>query len=317
MAIEIIQAGVLTTLQDLGRSGYRAQGVVLSGAMDGFAHRVANWLVGNDENQPTLEITMGGLEIVFHEPALIALGGFGVRAFLNQSPMDCWKSTAVQPRDRLKVMYAGYGCRSYLAVAGGWQISEVLGSYSTYASAGWGGFRGRALRKGDQIAFTPKPSPQASWSIASSALPEYSSNPKVRVIEGPEWDWFTQESQRHWLEENHSVLPQSNRMGYRLKAALERSHTGELLSTAVSPGTLQVLPDGNLVLLMNDAPATGGYPRIAQVIEADLCICAQLTTGNEVRFVRISAAEAEEIYVSSHQHLQLLKQSIFQRLYAN
>lgn len=320
MAAEILQPGMLTTIQDLGRSGHRSQGVVLSGAADGFAHRISNWLVGNDERQATLEITMGGLEILFHQATIVALSGYGIQAFLNNSSIDCWRSIRVRANDRLKTVYIGHGSRSYLAVAGGWQVPMVLGSFSTYASAGWGGFEGRALRKGDVLAFSNPAFTKkinTSFSIAPAGLPAYSSSPAIRIIKGPEWHWCTNESQHQFLNTTHAVLPQSNRMGYRLNARMLRSYGGELLSTAVSPGTLQVLPDGNLVLMMNDAPATGGYPRLAQVIEADLCLCAQLIPTNKIQFVAIGPDEAEEIYVSYHQQLHQLKQSIFQRLYAN
>lgn len=317
MAAELIQPGMLTTVQDLGREHYRAQGVVLSGAADGFAHRAANWLVGNHENLPTLEVSLGGLELVFQQATVVAVTGYGVQASLDTLAIDCWKPIPIRAGNRLKITYRGIGSRSYLAVAGGWEVPCVLGSYSTYASAGWGGFQGRALRKGDLLRFPPPPHLHLGFSIASSALPAYSATPVIRVMKGPEWDWFTPESQHQFLEETLLILPQSNRMGYRLQAQMQRLQNKELLSTAVSPGTIQGLPDGHLVLMMNDAPATGGYPRVAQVVEADLCLCGQLVPGNRIRFVAVTPAEAEEIYVSYQQRLQLLKQRIFQRLHAN
>lgn len=318
MSIHVVQPGILTLLQDMGRPGYRAQGVVVSGAMDRFAHQVVNWLAGNKDDRATLEVTLGGLQLLFEETALIAIGGYGIRAFIDNVPVDCWRPLQVMARSLLQLQYTGTGCRSYVAIHGGWQAPLLLNSYSTYLPAGWGGYEGRALKKGDILQAAPGAgfSPAAiNWSVAASALPAYSSQPVIRAIQGPEWLDFTAESREAFYYHPHAVLPQSNRMGYRLEAAMKKTHAGELLSTAVCAGTIQVLPDGNLVLMMNDAPATGGYPRIAQVIEADLSYCAQLVSGAGIQFIPVSPEAAEEVYLAYRHQMRELQQYITNRLY--
>jgi antagonist of KipI len=320
MAVRVIHPGVFTTVQDLGRHGYRVQGVVTGGAMDTVAHQVTNWLAGNDGSLATLEVTMGGLQLLFETDTWIAVGSYGCTVILNNEPAGCWRPLQVSAGSILQLHYEGNGCRSYIAIHGGWDVPVLLNSRSTYLPARWGGYEGRALLKGDVLQAGSSAGfagTQSRWSVALSALPTCSHHPVVRVLQGPEWKWFSKNSRQQFITEALPVLPQSNRMGYRLQAAMQREQLQELLSTAVSPGTIQALPDGNLVLLMNDAPATGGYPRIAQVITPDLPLCAQLVSGNTLRFETISVAQAEEIYLTYHQQLQDLQQQISKRLYGH
>ncbi|PQA59653.1 hypothetical protein C5O19_08475 [Siphonobacter curvatus] len=318
MIARVVKAGVLTTVQDLGRAGYRSQGVVVGGAMDGFAHRISNSLVGNSAEWATLEVTFGGLELYFEAESWIAITGHGVAVRIDGTEADCWRPLRIAAGSRLQLAYTGQGCRSYVAIRGGWQVPEVLGSYSTYLPAGWGGYEGRALRTGDVLTYgqnLPPLHPSLNWSLAPAALPAYQTHPTVRVIRGPEWGFFTPESQRAFSRQSHEVLPQSNRMGYRLEARMQKLRTTELLSTAVTAGTIQVLPDGNLVVLMNDAPTTGGYPRIAQVIEPDLSVMAQLVRGNQVQFSLLSPEQAEDKYVQYQEFTRNLEETLVQRLH--
>lgn len=318
MAVQVLQPGILTTLQDLGRTGFRSQGVVCSGAMDTFAHNTANWLAGNETDCATLEITMGSLQLLFEQDCHIAVTGPGIQVFINNHPVNCWQPLHISSGNNLHIQYTGKGCRAYLAVYGGWKTEPVLNSYSTYLPAGWGGYKGRSLLKGDLLLLN-KISPgsllQKRWSIAPAALPFYSTQPQVRVVKGAEWELFTDESKTLLLQKAHPVLPQSNRMGYRLQCSLKRISAGEMLSAAVCPGTIQALPDGNMVLLMRDSPATGGYPRIGQVLEADLSLPAQLVSGNTIRFKEVSPDEAEEIYLNYQTQMGQLKTHILNRLY--
>lgn len=302
----------------MGRTGFRAEGVVSGGAMDSFAHQVSNWLACNETDCASLEITMGGLQLYFDETRWIALAGCGVQAFINDIPADCWRPLQVQAGSILKIQYNGNGCRSYLAINGGWKVKKLLDSYSTYLPAGWGGYEGRALKKGDQLFADEKSAESckpARWAVARSALLPYKNNCVVRIIEGAEWHRFTQESRNHIHQDYFPVLPQSNRMGYRLQSNMQKSNTAEMLSTAVCAGTIQALPDGNMVLLMKDAPTTGGYPRIAQVVESDISLIAQLVTGNNIRFTPVSIAQAEEIYLTYQEQMHKLKEFITNRLY--
>jgi antagonist of KipI len=320
MAVRVVHPGVFTTVQDLGRNGYRMQGVVTGGAMDTVAHQVANWLVGNAGSLATLEVTMGGLQLFFEADTWIAVGSYGCTLLLNKEPAGCWRLLQVKAGSSLQLQYNGNGCRSYVAIRGGWEVPLLLNSRSTYLPARWGGYEGRALQKGDLLetgAAAAFAGAQPGWSVALSALPACNAHPVVRVLQGPEWKWFSKNSRQQFTTQALPVLPQSNRMGYRLQAAMQREKTQELLSTAVCPGTIQALPDGNLVLLMNDAPATGGYPRIAQVIIPDLPLCAQLVSAHTIRFETITLAQAEEIYLTYQQQLQDLQQQIIKRLHSH
>lgn len=318
MAAHVLQPGILTTLQDLGRTGFRSQGVVCSGAMDDFAHNTANWLAGNETDCATLEITMGGLQLLFEQDSHIAVTGYGIQVFINGQPADCWRSLIVSAGSSLQIQYTGSGCRSYLSVYGGWKTEAVLNSYSTYLPAGWGGYQGRPLKKGDHLLVNKTTSRnflKERWSLSPNTIPSYSTQPAVRVITGAEWDLFTNNSQTSFLRNTHPVLPQSNRMGYRLKCCLQKTSAHEILSGAVCPGTIQALPDGNMVLLMRDGPATGGYPRIGQVLETDLSLVAQLVAGNAIRFTEVSLVQAEEIYLNYQAQMGKLKTHILNRLY--
>lgn len=318
MAVQVLQAGILTTLQDVGRFGHRAQGVVTGGAMDSFAHQVSNWLAGNADDCATLEITMGGLQLIFEEKSWIALTGNGFNAFINDTPVNNWSPLLIQAQSLLKIQYTGKGCRAYLAINGGWKADFLLNSYSTYLPGGWGGYKGRPIKKGDRLEYCVTSSSLFKahrWTIAPSALLPYGDNCLIRVTEGPEWNLFTNDSKNEFNQSWLSILPQSNRMGYRLHSNIRRTHSGEILSTAVCPGTIQVLPDGNLVLLMKDAPATGGYPRIAQVVETDIPLIAQMITGNSLRFTTVTLRQAEEIYLTYQQKMQKLQEYITNRLY--
>ncbi|BAV09721.1 antagonist of KipI [Filimonas lacunae] len=319
MKVTVIQPGILTTVQDTGRIGYKSQGVVTGGALDGFAHRVSNWLVGNEETCATLEITMGGLQLLFEEKGWVAVGGHGVKVFINNKPVDCWRTLAMPAGGVLKIQYTGTGCRSYLAVQGGWEVPLVLNSFSTYLPAGWGGYQGRPLKKEDILntgAVKKAVLYSGNWAIAASTILPYAASVVVRAMHGPEWLQFTHDSRALFFDNPLPVLPQSNRMGYRVAAKMKKSVAGEMLSTAVCAGTIQALPDGNMVIMMNDGPTTGGYPRLAQVVEPDIALCAQLLPGNTIEFKHVNIETAEEIYLNYQKQMEELKQYIFKRLYA-
>ncbi|MEI8089811.1 MAG: 5-oxoprolinase subunit PxpB [Opitutaceae bacterium] len=305
-ALRVLQAGMWTTVQDLGRVGQRAAGVPLSGAMDLFAARVANLLVGNAENAAVLELTLLGPEIEFLSDGWIALTG------AQFSGCASWRPLMVRAAQRIKFGAATKGCRGYLALAGGIEVAPVLGSRSTYGRAGLGGWQGRALQAGDVLPMGAAFREVADrWSIDSRIIPNYGSAAIVRVALGAQAGEFADT----WLKNEFRVTPLSDRMGMRLAGtALERTKDVDLLSSAVAPGTVQVPPNGQPIVLLADAQTIGGYPQLAHVIGVDLPLLAQLRPGDSVRFQVISIEEAQERWLAREQMLAKLRAGLAQKI---
>ncbi|XID94575.1 biotin-dependent carboxyltransferase family protein [Paenibacillaceae bacterium WGS1546] len=307
----ILKPGLLTTVQDSGRYGSQKYGVIVGGAMDAFALRIANALVGNADNEAALEITMIGPEIYFPEPALISICGGDLSPVLNGREAPLWRTVYVPEGGRLGFGPIKRGCRAYLAVAGGVDVPVRMGSRSTYLRAGIGGMEGRALQAGDRLpigrpsegsrrladllAEDAREEPAFSgWSVAPELLPSYSANPTVRAIAGQELELFDEADAERFFQEAYTVRSESDRMGYRLSGAeLGLREKRELVSSAVTFGTVQVPPDGQPIVLMADRQTTGGYPKIAQVASVDLPLLAQTNLGGKIRFQAVSLKEAQ------------------------
>lgn len=307
MEMKIIRGGMLTTVQDLGRAGVRGAGVPRGGAMDAFALRLANLLVGNVESAAALEMTLVGAEVEFLGDALVAVTG------ADMGGMEPWQPHVVAAGTRLKFGAAKSGCRSYLAVAGGVDVAPVLGGRGTYLRAGLGGFEGRALRDGDRLRLGLAQAGRAGdhWRIDRRLLPAYSAAPTVRVLRGAQADEFAGQ----WWQQEFTVSVQSDRMGIRLEGdRLARSDGSELISRAVLPGTIQVPADGQPIALMADAQTLGGYPQLAQVITVDLPLLAQVRPGDKVRFVETTLSEAHRLWLAREHALSLLHEGLGQKL---
>ncbi|MDX5418753.1 MAG: biotin-dependent carboxyltransferase family protein [Hymenobacteraceae bacterium] len=329
MSIEILKPGLLTTIQDLGRYRHQKEGIIVSGAMDTFALRVANMLVGNTQHQAALEITLTGPTIRFTEDQLIALTGADLSPALNGESVKMWRPLFVKLGSTLEFREPKSGCRMYLAVSGGFAIPEVMGSFATYLKAGIGGFKGRALQAGDLI---PCQAPTSSgmelfkkaegptqvhghmsttWTPDPQRYPNYQPNPTIRAIKGPEYELFSETAKERIWSERFQVSVQSDRMGYRLQGvSLYLEEQTELISSAVAFGTVQVPPDGQPIVLMADHQTTGGYPRIAQVISADLPILAQVVPGQTIQLEEVTLEEAHQLYIRQEQNLELLARAI-------
>ncbi|TBL78682.1 biotin-dependent carboxyltransferase family protein [Paenibacillus thalictri] len=333
MSIHVRKPGMLTTLQDLGRWGLQRYGVIVGGAMDSFAHRAAQLLVGNAGTEASLEMTVTGAHLVFEQPALIAICGAEMNPQADGQPVPMWRPVYVREGTVLQFGAARLGCRCYLAVAGGFDVPPVMNSQSTYIRAGLGGFRGRALQPGDKLEVKPASqlagmiagrlsgclqgasSAAASWSVTREMIPPYEANPTVRIISGAQYESFTAESKSRLTAQPYVVQPQSDRMGYRLAGPpLQLAVNKEMISEPVTFGTVQVPPDGQPIVLMADRQTTGGYPKAAQVITADLPLLAQLQMGGAVRFKMVDLHEAQEELLISEFNMNVLKKSIRMQL---
>ena len=313
MNIIVRSAGFLTSVQDLGRTGFRQSGVSVGGALDSHALRVANALVGNDDNAAGIEATLGTLRLQFNDERVVAWcgGAFAVR--INGEDLPPGHAGLVGKDEELTMVAPNGGGRAWLAISGGIGVPPVLGSRSTDLRGNFGGHEGRALRDGDELAVGVKErrfeiadeerrrfQTAAPWVSEWSAPTPWAATAHrdgfVRIVRGTHWDRFTPEAQSSLVTNSFAVTADSDRMGARLDGPeLERIDATDLLSEAVAPGTLQVPPNGKLILLLGDCQTVGGYPKIAHVISVDLPIAAQLWPGDAVRFREVSLAEAQDL----------------------
>lgn len=325
MKISIIKPGLLSTIQDMGRYRYLSQAVPVSGAMDELAHRLANKAVGNDDNNATIEFTYADASFKTETPVLISYSGDGAFLVYNNELMPAEKPLFFPAGSVIKLIHNEIGVRTYLAIAGGWDVPDVMESKSTYLTAAFGGFKGRALQKADVLIsgtllsevsngilnhLIERSLTYPNWRISrESLLPE--NRQTIRVVLANEISWFDATSIISFLTNSYTINRRSNRMGYHLLGKpLVRKVKKELLSTAVTPGVIQVTGSGDLVILMADCQTTGGYPRIAHVAAVDLPLCAQLKPGETIHFSEISRDEAETLYLEREHDLSLITTAI-------
>ena len=310
---EVIQPGLLTTVQDLGRYGYQQYGVPVSGAMDNYALRVANLLLGNNEEEACLEITLLGLKLRVLEDTVVAITGADLSPLLNNSSLPMWQAVAVSRGDKLSFPWPKRGCRSYLAVAGGIDVPRVMGSRSTYIKSHLGGHEGRPLRAGDQLK-SNKVSPRIlGRKLPSPYIPEYRNQSELRVILGPQDDHFTERGIHTFLCSEYTVSTEADRVGYRLHGpCIEHKAGADIVSDAIPLGAVQVPGNGLPIVLLADRQTTGGYTKIATVITADIPKLAQAKPEDKVRFVQITEEEAHLFLKEYEQTIHTLKHWIQQ-----
>lgn len=323
MSLHIIKHGLLDTLQDTGRYGYQHLGVNPGGVMDHTAMHVANVLAGNNPSETVIEMHFPAAEIAFEETALIALAGADIFASVEGTTVPIHTPVMIQKGNVLHFGKKENGARIYLAVYGGFAADEWLGSCSTHTKVKAGGFNGRALQKNDCIAFKEKQQPVLTadhpvqifpWRANVSGL--YARN-SFRFIPGNEY-WSLDETGRHKLEGEDFIISRENdRMGYRLSGvSLQLAKATEMISTAVTRGSMQLLPDGQLIILMADHQTTGGYPRIGHIISADISSLAQMQAGDKFALEQVTLAEAENLLVKQQMDLQQLQNACNFRLQA-
>lgn len=303
--IKIVQPGILSTIQDLGRPSHRQIGVTASGAMDPLALQAANILAGNNRNEAVIEIALGGIEIHFLHDTVFALTGTNINATLDGSPIPGWWVQQAYAGQVLKSTPVGEGMYAYLAIAGGLAIEPVLGSVSTDSKGGFGGFRGRALKAGDQLPLkhgAQEISINRGFGFNTQKIDLLETDNLIRIIPAAEWDNNDSSMQQSFLDSEWRIQPDSNRIGYRLAGpTIEAMKKVELFSHGILPGVIQLPPSGQPVVQMNDANTCGGYPKLGVIIGADLRKFAQTRLGGHIRFTltdhvtAIAAAQASEV----------------------
>ena len=312
MSVVVSRAGFLTSVQDLGRTGFREFGVSTSGALDTFASRVANLLVGNDQGAAGIEITLGGLQLRFDDERIVAWCGGEFDVHIGSTALPAGHAGFGPAGEELKFGRPEIGCRAWLAISGGIDAPIVLGSRSTDLRAQFGGFEGRALRDGDivPLGLQPGSSPPATQGISSWTAPHGWASPAkrdpiLRFVPGCDWNRFTPSTLQRLTSEAFTVSHDSDRMGVRFDGPeLKREDNIDLTSEAVAPGTIQIPPSGKPILLLGDCQTIGGYPKIAHVITVDLGIAAQLRAGDHVRFSEVSLADARRLLLDRQRELK-------------
>jgi antagonist of KipI len=308
--VTVLRAPSLTTVQDLGRVDQRRQGVSVGGALDLFAARVANLLVGNAEEAALLEISLGELRLRFNDERIVAWCGGTFHARIADAEFPAGRRAVVRRGEELEFEPGERGARAWIAITGGIDVPPVLGSRSTDLRSGFGGFEGRALRDGDSLPLGKNASGKPSARLASWSAPvEWAQTARhttvLRVVEGSEWDEFVPESQTNFLKDPFIVTAKADRMGARLDGTeLRRTNQWELPSEAVAPGAVQVAHDGQPILLLGDCQTIGGYPKIAHVITVDLQRAAQLRPNDNIRFQKVIVAEAGRLFAEQERDLQ-------------
>src|SRR4029077_11065245 len=318
MTASVTRGGFLTSVQDLGRTGFRQFGVSTSGALDPFALRIANLLVGNDESAAGLEITLGGLQLRFEDERIVAWCGGEFDVQIGSRALPAGHVAHLRAGDELKFCRRQIGCRCLLAISGGIDVPVVLGSRSTDLRANFGGFQGRSLRDGDELPLGEFRRSQAaaterirSWTAPHGWVSPVKPDPTLRFIRGLDWNRFNASSLQHLASKAFTVSPDSDRMGVRFEGPeLKRKDKIDLISEAVAPGTIQVPPSGKPILLLGDCQTIGGYPKIAHVITVDLGVAAQLRAGDHVRFSEVSLADAYRLLLEREREFQRFRVGI-------
>jgi biotin-dependent carboxylase-like uncharacterized protein len=308
MSVTVLNPGLLTTVQDLGRIGYQQFGVSVSGAMDPHSTKLANILVGNDQGEAVLECTMMGPQLQFDKANCIAITGGDLGATLDGKSIPTYQALAVQAGQVLRFTAPKKGCRAFVAFAGGLDIPEVMGSRSTYMKAKIGGYQGRKLEKGDVIGFR---APKTTLPHMADRVmpPEFvpKSEYTLRVVLGPQDDAFTEEGLNTFLGQTYTVTPEFDRMGCRLDGPeIKHKESGDIISDGIAFGAVQVPSAGKPIIMLGDRQTTGGYTKIANVITADFRILAQLKAGDKVRFQKVTIQSAQSTLCAQRAALRAL-----------
>lgn len=323
MSLKILKAGILDSIQDMGRYGFQQFGINPTGVMDKYAATMANALVGNSLEEAVIEMHFPAPVFLFDQPAIIALAGADFSPSINGEPVPVNQPIIVNKSSVLQFHTIHNKARCYLAVKGGLKINKWLNSCSTNLKAEVGGLNGTKLNKDDSIEQNDTTDYSKiigaedfrilSWK--ATEIRDETETKEILVLPGNEWDWMTETAQNKFLSADFAISNNSDRMGYRLSGdVLQATTNKELVSACVCFGTVQLLPDGQLIILMADHQTAGGYPRPAHVISAHLSRLAQMKAGDRIRFAFTSQKGAEDLWIKQQLHLLQLQNACIFRL---
>jgi antagonist of KipI len=309
MNITVLKPGLLTTIQDLGRIHYQAKGIGTSGALDLYSHRLANWLVGNEDNEATIEITLIGPTLLFQCSAVISICGADLSPTLNGNKIDNGRTLLVSNGDILSFSTIRNGSRAYLAVNGGIHSPPKFGSRSTDIRSQIGGHYGRPLKAKDRLLISSSYlSHRIQWKLSPELHNHVTENRKIRFTKGKQCKLFTNRSYQVFITSDFQISKDSNRMGIRLNGPpLQLQKKQELITEGVAHGSVQVPPNGQPIILLSDRQTTGGYPKIAQIASVDLPYLAQKKPGEKINFEEISLQESQKLYGRMKHLMQVQK----------
>ena len=310
MGVRFISGGALTTIQDMGRFGYQETGMPVSGVMDQRSAALANLLVGKQEEEAVLEITMLGPSMEFTEDIIIAVTGADLGAKLDKAELPRYQAVLVRAGQTVSFAGIRSGSRAYVAFAGGLKIPMVMGSRSTNLKSKIGGFEGRKIGAGDEIPFAAPKTFLLHMADRKLDAEDFSAREHtLRVVMGPQDDYFTEQGIETFLTGEYTISNEYDRMGCRMQGpVIEHKNGGDIITDGISFGSVQVPSHGNPIVMMADHQTTGGYTKIASVITTDLPILAQSMPGHKIHFQKISIEEAQEIFCAWKQELKALDQ---------
>jgi antagonist of KipI len=313
MSIKIIKAGIFDSVQDKGRLGYQHLGINPGGVMDGFSAQLANAILGKEFTGPILELHFPASKIKFTKGNIISISGADFSPSIDGVPVELNHPLIVKNNSVLEFKKRITGTWCYIAFFKPLNINKWLGSYSTHLKVAAGGNKGRLLETGDVIEVNGEinTSLHLNWKTKTTDF----SSKEVEFITGSEWNYLSDESKFNFEHCFFCITSSSDRMGYRLSGVtLDAVQKQELLSSAVSMGTVQLLPNGQLIVLMADHQTTGGYPKVAHVVSSSLSLLAQKSIQDIIDFKLISLAEAEENYIKQQRYLQNIKEECKKRM---
>ncbi|MDR9381075.1 MAG: biotin-dependent carboxyltransferase family protein [Natronomonas sp.] len=320
--IQVLEPGLSTTVQDTGRYGHYHIGMPPSGAMDQYAHKVANFLVGNDETAATLEMTYAGPEFKFNEDAVVAATGADMEPKLNGEPVPMWSAVQVEAGDILSFEFATAGVRSYLSVAGGIGVPSIMESQSTYTLIGIGGYEGRALQEGDELPVGDATEGATIGAfVDDDAVPDYANNDTIRIVMGLCDYRLTEDGRDEFLDAEWKVSDEADRIGYRLKGPdIEPMFEEREQPFGAGPDPTNVVdlgyPVGSIqmagqpIVLMQDAVTGGGYATVGTVISIDRNMLAQARTHQNITFQAVDIDEAMEARSRHYEQLDAIRQAL-------
>lgn len=312
MGIRILKGGMLTTVQDLGRTGYQSQGFSVAGVMDVRSFKIANLLLDNPENEAVLEFTLIGPTLEFTSSTIIAITGGDFQPVLNGEPVEMYRALYINKGDILKFGSARTGSRGYIAFSSYLNIPVVMGSRCTNLKSSLGGFKGRKLQAGDYIGFRIKRR-YLPFFLSRKLEPDHFDDvqAELRVVMGPQDDLFSKQGLETFFTQEYTVTSDFDRMGCRLEGPFIAPKKGsDIISDGIAFGSIQVPAHGKPIILLADRQTTGGYGKIATVASVDIPKLVQRKTDHKIRFRAISVEEAQELYLNEIRELDAMRKTI-------